>query len=380
MGEEVTEELGRIPAKFFVRQYVRIKYACPKCQEGVVRPELPPRFLDKCQAGADVIADIVVSKYGDHLPLYRQEQIYARDGVELSRKTMCDWVAEASSLCRPIVEQMRKDLLSSFVIQSDDTGVKVRIPGKRGPMKKGFLWVYVADTGDVLYDFTLSRSQDGPTAFVAGFQGTLQVDGYAGYNRIFKDAAVRRLGCFAHARRKFFEARDAAPREAAVVLLLIRQLYAVEREAKQQRLTPVQLTALRQEKSVGILEDLEFYLGVLKERILPKSPLGKALTYALNQWEALCLYATDGRLQIDNNSAERAMRRVAVGRRNWLFAGSPEGGKSAAVLYSLIETCRRHHINPHQYLTDILVRVSTNPAANIAELTPRRWMAARPDE
>jgi transposase len=378
IGEEITEQLGRIPARFFVWQYVRVKYACPDCQEGVVRPELPSQTIEKGKAGEDVLADVLVSKYADHLPLHRQSRIFKREGVELSRSTLCQWVGDCSGLLSPIVDQMHRDVLASHVIQSDDTPVKYQDTDARRVSKQGYLWSYVGDRGDVVYRFNTSRGKKGPTTFLDGFKGVLQVDGYPGYNEILSREGITYQGCWAHARRKFFDARDTAPQEGAMVMLMIKFLYQVEVEAEEQKLKPPEIAALRAEKAQPMLDKLKAYLLELQQRpVLPQSPLGKAVAYTLGRWEALCLYIADGRLVIDNNSCERSMRRVAVGRKNWLFTGSAAGGHRAAVIYSLIESCARLGINPHEYLTDVLRKVSTHPQSRIAELTPRGWQASR---
>ncbi len=378
IGEEVTEQLGKIPARFFVRQYVRVKYACPDCQEGVVRPELPSSAIEKGKAGEDVLADVLVSKYDDHLPLHRQSRIFKREGVELSKSTLCQWVEDCAGLLSPIVDQMHRDVLASHVIQSDDTPVKYQDTAARRKSEQGYLWSYVGDRGDVVYRFSTGRGKGNPTTFLEGFEGVLQVDGYTGYNEILSQEGITYQGCWAHARRKFFDARSTAPQEGAAVMLMIRYLYEVEGEAEEQGLKPPEIAALRAEKSKLILDKLEEYLLKLQQRpVLPKSPLGTAVAYTLGRWDALCLYITDGRLVIDNNSCERSMRRVAVGRKNWLFAGSVAGGHRAAVVYSLIESCARLDINPHEYLTDVLRRISTHPQCRIAELTPRGWKASR---
>ncbi len=373
IGEEVTEQLGKIPARFFVRQY-----ACPDCQEGVVRPELPSSAIEKGKAGEDVLADVLVSKYDDHLPLHRQSRIFKREGVELSKSTLCQWVGDCSGLLSPIVDQMHLDVLASHVIQSDDTPVKYQDTDARRKSEQGYLWSYVGDRGDVVYRFSTSRGKKGPTTFLDGFQGVLQVDGYPGYNEILSREGITYQGCWAHARRKFFDAQGTAPREGAMVMLMIKFLYQVEVDAVERELKPPEIAALRAEKAQPMLDKLKAYLLELQQRpVLPQSPLGKAVAYTLGRWEALCLYITDGRLVIDNNSCERSMRRVAVGRKNWLFAGSVAGGHRSAVIYSLIESCARLCINPHEYLTDVLRRVSTHPQSRIAELTPRGWKASR---
>jgi transposase len=377
LGEEISEELGRQPARFFVRQYVRVKYACPRCQDQIVRPPLPARPIERGLAGSDVISEILVSKFADHLPLHRQAVIYRREGVPLDKATMCDWVARSAELLAPIVARMREELLSGPVVQADETPVQYLVPRDPGPKRRGYLWAYVGDHEDVVYDFTTTRAQQWPNQFLTGYQGHLQVDGYAGYNEVLGWSGVVHVACWAHARRKFIEARATDPQYAAAALLAIRALYATEARARDENLDVAALTALRQQEAVPVLADLEGYLRALLPEALPKSPLGRATAYALARWPALTVYAQDGRIPIDNNSVERAMRRVAVGRKNWLFAGSPAGGERAAIIYSLIETCSRHGINPHDYLTDVLQRLDTHPQRRIAELTPRGWLAAR---
>ena len=379
-GEEISEELGMVPARFFVRRRTRHKYACAACQDAVVRPPLPPAAIEKCQAGSDVLAAIVVSKYADHLPLNRQQAIYRREGVELSRVTMGHWVGQCAFLLQPIVEQMKADLLASGVVQSDDTGVKYLEPP--GPAKSGYLWAYVSGDQDVVYDFTTSRSRAGPTSFLAGFQGILQVDGYTAYNEILGIEGIGHAACWAHVRRKFENALETDPLEAAMILQKIQKLYHVEQEIrmKEPQIGPAAIAVIRERDCMPVIQDLKTYLVECRRKVLPKSRLGGAIDYAFGQWEWLQTYIHDGRVEIDNNSCERAMRKVAVGRKNWLFAGSVQGGHNAAILYSVIETCARLGINPHLYLTDVLVRVGTHPQSRVAELTPRGWAAARATE
>ncbi len=379
-GEEVSEELGVIPARFFVRRRIRHKYACRVCEDAVVRPELPPAAIEKCQAGSDVLSAIVVSKYADHLPLYRQQAIYRREGVELSRVTMGDWVGKCAFLLQPIVTAMKAELLASGVVQSDDTGIKyLQSPG---PAQNGYLWAYVSCDGTVVYDFTTGRSRAGPTSFLAGFQGVLQVDGYAAYNEIFESVGIDHAACWAHVRRQFEKALKSAPKDAALVLQKIQELYRVEKGLRSMdpQPTPEKIVAVRERDSLPIILRLGELLVECRKESLPKSPLGRAIEYAFGQWQWLTTYIGDGRIEIDNNSCERAMRKVAVGRKNWLFAGSDQGGHNAAILYSLIETCARLGVNPHQYLTDVLVRVGTHLQSRVDELTPRRWAAARAGE
>jgi transposase len=377
-GEDVTERFDFQPARVFVREYVRPKYACPCCQSGVKIAALPPAVIEKGVAEPGLLAQVVVAKFADHLPLHRQQQIFARHGIDLATSTMGDWIRDCTFLLKPIVAELRREVRSSHVIHSDDTKITILDPKKPGGSYSGYLWVYVGDRGDVVYDATESRSRHGPVDFLAGYQGNLQADAYSGYDAIFATGMVIEVACWAHVRRKFVDAAKAGSEVGARVLQLIQALYGVEREASDAGLDDEQRRALRQEKSKPLLALAEPWLREEARRAIPKSILGRAFRYCLKLWPALLRYLDDGRLAIDNNKAEREMRRVAVGRKNWEFAGSFEGAKRAATLYSLIATCRMHDVEPWSYLKDVLGRIATHPASRIAELTPRGWKAAKP--
>jgi transposase len=379
-AEEVTEELEYIPAQYFIREIVRPKYGCPLCQEGVVIAPLPPRPIEKGRPGPGLLAHVAVSKFMDHLPLYRQEQIFARHGIDLPRSTLCDWLGKVAFLLAPIVREMKRFILSSSVVQSDDTYVRVQERRRKGTMRRGYLWVYCLPWGEVVYDFQMSRARDGPVHFLKGFQGYLQTDAYGGYNEIFRRGRVTHIGCFAHVRRRFYEARTEAPQEATIALGAIQALYRIEREAKDRSLDADAIVELRRERALPILEKLKDFIEGLRARALPKSRLGKALTYALGQWESLRRYTEIGEAEIDNNSAESTMRPPVLGRKNWLFVGSAEGGgPRAAVLYSLVVSCKRLGVEPYAYLKDVIDRVSTHPDSRIWELTPRGWKESQAD-
>ena len=377
IGEDVTEELEFEPAVLRVHEYVRPKYACPACEAGVVQAALPPRPIDQGRPGPGLLAHVVTAKYADHLPLHRQEGIFARHGVGLSRRTLCDWVAAVAELVAPIVAEMRRTVLASHVIHSDDTRITVQAPGHRGGSRRGYLWVYGGDQGDLVYDYTASRGRDGPLHFLRNYHGYLQADAYAGYDGVFATGMVTQLGCWAHGRRYVFEAVDTALEPATRLLALIRRLYAVEREATGRQLDAAGRQALRAAESRPLLAAIEAEVTTLTPTVLPKSPFGEALGYLRRQWQALTRYVEDGALAIDNNASERALRMVAVGRKNWLFAGSEAGAQRAATLYSLIATCKLHRLDPFAYLRDVIARVATHPMRRIAELTPRGWQAQR---
>ena len=378
LGEEVTEEIEYVPASVIINEHVRPKYACRRCGDGVVIADLPPRLIDGGLPGPGLIAQIVTSKFGDHLPLNRQEAIFLRHGLDLSRKTMCDWIRVAAELLHPIVLAMRRELLHRPVIQADETPVMMRA----GPNKKGcrtaYLWVWMSPEEDlVLYEFHPTRGQSVVEAILDDFEGeAVVVDAYVGYNPC-TTRGLKRGGCLAHARRYARDGMASNPREASELVALIQMLYVVERRAKELGLDAQGTLELRQKESVPILNDLRETVDRLKPSALPKSTLGKALGYLDGQWSRLTLFAEDGRVPIDNNACERMIRPVAVGRKNWLFAGSLEGGQRAAILYTLVQTCRRIGVDPFGYLRDVLSRVSTHPHRRIDELTPAGWKAAR---
>jgi hypothetical protein len=324
---------------------------------------------------------VLTSKYCDHLPLYRQEFMLARHGVELSRKTLCGWVLKTADKLGPLVEAMKREALASAVVHTDDTPVRVQGDGKDGPFT-GRFWVYVGDDAHpyTVYDYTPSRKRDGPAEFLGEYKGYLQADAFGGYDGIYTSGDVVEVACWAHARRKFYDARSTDPNRAHRVLAWIRQLYDVEKDAK--KLDAERRRALRQEKSKPLFEGAENtkgfkdWLDEQQPNVLPKSPIGEAVNYALNNWTALTRYLDDGILDIDNNAAEQALRGIAIGRKNWLFLGSNRGGRAAAVHYTLIQSAKRHGIDPFAYLRDILLRITTDPPAALRELFPARWKAA----
>lgn len=373
IGADVTEELDFEPAVLFVREYERPKYACRACQSGVVQATLPARPIEKGRPGPGLLAHVVTAKYSEHLPLYRQESIFPRSGVEISRSTMCGWVATAADLLEPIVAHMRQTVLGSKVIHSDDTPITVQ--DRRHPQgsRKGYVWVYGGDQGDLVYDFTPSRSRDGPVTFLGDYRGYFQADAYSGYDAVFATGRVIEVGCWAHGRRYVYEAVKTALETATDLLGLIRRLYRVERAATEQALVGDARRDLRQDCSRPILDQIDDRLRVEVQRHLPKSPMGEAIGYLRRQWKALERYVEDGALAIDNNASERALRMVALGRKNWMFAGSDAGGRRAAILYSLIGTCKKIGVDPFAYLRDVIARVSTHPMRRIDELTPRGW-------
>jgi len=373
-GQDVTEELEIIPAKFFVNRYVRYKYACPHCQGSVSQGPLPPRPLDKGIPGPGFLADLIASKYAEHLPLYRLQQRYQRAGLELSLSTLCDWVAHVAGLTAPIVEAMKKMMLSSRKVHTDDTPITVLDPSVE-PVgsRRGYMWVYISEFEDVVFDFTNSRKRDGPASFLADYRGYLQADAFSGYDGIYAGGLILEVACWAHARRKFYETLVHYPTEAQRILELIGNLYAVESRAKKLRVPDDMLLAWRQRFSRRRLERLRQYLDDLSLQVLPKSPLGQAITYTLKNWKALNRYTEAAWLSIDNNVSERQIKQLVIGRKNWMFAGSEDGARNAAILFSLVVSCKLAGVDPFAYLKDVLTRISTHPADRVDQLLPRNW-------
>lgn len=373
-GQDVTEELEMIPAKYFVNRYVRHKCACPHCQGSVSQGPLPPRPMDKGIPGPGVLADLVAGKYAEHLPLYRLQERYRRAGLKFSCSTFCDWIAHVAGLTAPIVEAMKKRVLSSRKVHTDDTPITVLDPNAE-PVhsRRGFLWAYISEHDDVVFDYTHSHKRDGPASFLKAYRGYLQADAFSGYDGIYAHGLIIEVACWAHARRKFYDALVHYPAEAKRVLERIGSLYAVESRAKKLRVPADRLLAWRQRFSRSRLARLRRYLDELSVQVLPKSPLGKAISYALKNWQALNRYTEAAWLSIDNNLSERQIKQLVIGRKNWMFAGSEQGARNAAILFSVVVSCKLAGVDPFAYLKDVLTRISTHPADRIHELIPAEW-------
>jgi transposase len=381
IGEDEARVLEFIPARFELHIHILPKYACSHCRDGVVAPEGPLRPLSGCIAGAGVLAEVVVSKFAEHMPLYRFEDISTRYGLYLPRSTLCDWVRNVANLLKPLYELEKELVQTSPVIWTDDTHVTV-IGGEEPGSHKGRFWVYIGHTVapyDV-YDFTEDRKRDGPSRFLAKYEGYLQADAFSGYDGIYTGSAgkIVEVACWAHARRKFFEAQSSSPAEASLIVQIIRRLYEVEDRARP--LDDDARRAMRQTEAVPILGRLREELVRLSSKLLPKSALAQAVTYALNQWQALCRYTEDGRLNIDNNVSERRLRDQAIGRKNWMFLGSDEAGPRAAVLCTIIAGAKRHRLEPWAYLYDVILQLSVDASLELlVGLLPDRWALARPE-
>jgi len=375
LDEDVSEILEYVPSHFKVIRHVRPKLACACC-ERIVQAEAPSRPIARGVAGPGLLAHVLVSKYCDHLPLYRQSEIYAREGVELERSTLADWVGVTSALLAPLVEALRCHVMSATKLHADDTPVPVLAPGN-GKTQTGRLWTYVRDdrpAGDVTpaavwFAYTPDRKGEHPQAHLSKFAGTLQADGYAGFEQLYEAGRIREAACWAHVRRKFYDLHVAHKSPvAAEALERIGALYAIEKEIRGR--SPEQRGAVRNEQARPLLESLKQWLEATLCKLSRKSDTALAVRYALGRWEALVRYLDDGRIEIDNNAAERALRVVALGRKNYLFAGSDAGGERAAAIYSLIGTAKLNEIDPEAYLREVLTRIADHPINRIDDLLP----------
>ena len=375
---ETSKQLEFVPAKVKVIVHKRAVYACPQKhdQAQLLTAPKPPQPIAKGLAGPGLLAAMAVGKFGDHLPAYRLEDILSRHHVEIRRSTIYDWLAGVADLVNPLVELMKQRVLQSRVIHTDDTQVKLIDKSLRGTRQARF-WAYIGDPAHryTIYDFTETRQRAGPQAFLAGFQGYLQADAYGGYDGIFLESAgaIQEVACWAHCRRYWWKAREQDAARAHHVLAVIGRLYEIERAATADG-DPSWLHAQRAELAAPILADLKQWLE--QESFLPKSLIGKAATYTRNQWDALNRYLQDTGLSIDNNVAERAMKHVAIGRKNWLFVGSPLAGSRAARLLSLIASCKDNRVEPWAYLKDVFTQLPLG--TDLQELLPDRWLLQNP--
>ena len=376
IGEDVREELDYVPASLVIKVHVRPKYACPHCHSGVHSAAPAPQVIPKALAGVGLLTQVLVSKYVDHLPLHRQEAIFARHGVELSRSTMCDWIEGLCDRLASLRPHLERGVLDFDLIHSDDTRLLCLDDAQGRGKHRAALWVYKSERA-TLFDLRPDRSHEGPSKMLMEWKGFLVSDAYSGYAELHRSGRVVEVGCMAHARRKYFEALPKAPEDASRMLAWIQRLYRIEKEARESGLDADARQRLRQEKSRPIVDAMKSGLDDIATRALPRSLLGEAVTYMQNQWVALTRFVDNGRLPIDNMEAERAIRGVAVGRKNWLFAGSFKGGERAALIYSLIETCRQHGVDPFAYFRDVLGRLPVTASDRTGELTPWAWKAAR---
>lgn len=384
---EITERLDYKPSSTFVAQHIRHRFRCPTCQDGTAIAPLPAPPLgatdpEKGRAEAGLLAYVVTSKFGDHLPLHRLVTIFEREGVTLHRSTLCDWVRETAALLWPIAERVRHDVVSRHVVGVDDTGVRVvyEKDDPRTGTRRARIWVYRGLHGEAYFTISDTKCKDdadGPAGVLAGFKGFVQVDAAGSYEGLFDDGTRLEVGCHAHARRKFFEARVSTPREAAFALAMYRKVYEIE--ARLRDATPEARRAARQAETKPLLDAFEAWLDefAASPSFVPGTPLATAIVYARNQRVALRRFLDDGQLSPDNNAVERALRPVAVGRKSWLFAGSGQAAKDAATLYTLVVSCKEIGVEPWAYLHDVIRRRAADRSAPVEALTPRAWCEAR---
>jgi transposase len=375
IGSEASWQVEYVPGHFERIEHVRHKYACRRCEADALDPRIeradkPPQPIEKGLPGPGLLAYVVTSKFGDYLPLYRLESIFGRNGLEVDRATLCVWCRDVAAITRPLYDRMVGRVLASHVLCTDDTVMPMLAPGKA---KQARMWVYVGDDRNPynVFDFTPGRGRDGPLAFLKGYDRTLLADAYGGYDGVVVGNDITRAGCWAHARRKFVDAERAHPAIAAEAVGIIGRLYAVEAQGKDQRVED--RLRQRQSQSRPLLAHLHGRLSAWKDQLLPKHPMAQAISYALNQWAELNVFAADGAVPIDNNVSEREMKRVVLNRKNSLFVGNERGGRTAAILSSLTSTCRRHGVDPQRYLTQLLTNLPATPLSQLDAWLPDQW-------
>ena len=377
IGEETSERYEYIPAQFVVIEDVCKKYACACTIKTATKPAQP---IAKSSAGASLLAQVIVGKIADHMPLHRQGKIFSRFGVDIPDQTLGGWMRQSAELLEPLYARLKSFVLSSKVTGTDDTPVRVLDKSLPGTSRTARFWPYVGDRDHpgVVFDYTPTRERAGPERFLADFQGYLQADAYVAYDSFFTDPerGLVEVACWAHTRRHFHQALDNDSARMGAALAYIAQLYAVEKSARQAGITGDELRWLRQQGAAPVLTELHAYLLKIREEVLPKSPAGQAVSYALKNWPALTRYCQDGGLAIDNNHTERSLRGIAVGRNNWLFLGSDRGGKTMAILRSFVGSCEMVKVDPFEWFRDVLSRIGEQSIQALDELLPHRWAVA----
>ena len=377
VGKEITERLEYRAGELFVRQFIRPEYI-KTTPDGLnaKRVIAPPADtpLEKSIAGAPLLSHLFIGKYVDHLPIYRQLEIFKRQNVDINHSTVSGWITQTMELIKPVYDLHCKEVLKSNYLCADETTIKVQDKDKKGTTHKGFYWIYYDTQRKLaLFDYQPGRGSVYPKTMLQGFSGYLQSDGYDAYDYFDRQDNITALNCWAHARRKFFEARDYDKDNAEKILNLIQRLYAIESCQRNEHFTPEQIKSYRTQHSIPILDELDLTLRDIYSKTLPNAPLGKAIAYTLKRWKKLCAYTQNGILQIDNNLVENTIRPVALGRKNYLFAGSHERAQDAAMLYSLLATCRLHHVNPEKWLIRLLQQIKTTPKENLHSLLPQHY-------
>jgi transposase len=380
IGYDQSEQLDVEPARYFVQVVRREKRACRGCEQSTVTmAPLPPRIVEKGLASDNVVIDAVVSKYCDHLPLYRQALILEREaGLEIGRATLDGWIMRVGEMLVPVVQAMRKDLLNATYLQADETTVPVQMHDGRGSNHQAYLWQYGKPAGETVFDFCLNRGREGPKRFLEKWEGILQTDGYQAYEGVGGPKMVH-VGCWAHSRRKFVDAVKVNPQDGEAVKMVMRMdaLFLVDRDARQKAMSGVERLAHRRELAQPWVEEIRQACRTLSKEVLPKSALGKAAAYTLNQWPKLVRCLEYEEVELSNNLAENSMRPVALGRKNWLHVGSVKAGPKVAAILSVVESCRRIGITLKEYLAEVLPGLDRRTMSQVANLTPSRWASRR---
>ena len=375
IGETITEVLEYTPSNIFVRQIIRPKYVVSQDDEKtqIVTAALPSLPIPKGNAGAGLLAHILISKFVDHLPFYRQAQIFKRQQLTISESTIGGWFNASCRLLEPLYETLKNKMLSTDYLMADETPIPVQTRDKPGATHKGYHWVYY-DPGNklVLFDYQKTRGREGPDELLKNFVGFLQTDAYTAYNNLRNRANIIQMACMAHARRKFEHALNNDPALATEALLMFGKLYEIERDAREQNLSHDDIKALRQEKSLPVLLQMEAWLKEKMNLVLPKSAIGQAIAYTLALWPRLTRYIEQGRFNIDNNLTENSIRPVALGRKNYMFAGSHAAAQHAAIVYSLLATCKINNVEPFEWLSKTLSQISDHPVNQLHKLLPRQ--------
>jgi len=367
-GEELSRELERVETTV-VHEIARKKYACSSCKQGVVTAPWRGKVIEKGLLGPGFLSHLIVERFGNHLPYFRLERQYEAEGLELSRSVLCESTARCAELLEPIADQLRREILASPIVNTDDTPVTLA-QSSEGGSKQARVWAYLNQRGRYWYEFTENRMRDGPARVFAEFKGFIQADAYRGYDRLFLPGGATEVGCWFHARRGFIKAERSDPALSKEAIDRIRVLFKIEEAAA--NLTAEDRARLRQEKAAPLVEELRAWLDLTQTQILPRGPMGEAITYVKNQWEALTEYLKDGRLEMTNNAAERAVKPFAIGRKNWLFFQREGGGKTASILMSLLMTARAAGVHLGDYFKDVLLRIS-EPGTDVKSLTPHGW-------
>jgi transposase len=378
IGSEESWQIEYIPGHFERLRHVRKKYACPSCERAGENPQIAvaakaETAIEKGFAGPGLLSFIVTSKFADYLPLYRLEDIFQRQGFEISRSTQSVWCGDVAEVVEPLYQRMAERVRKSHVVATDDTVMPMLSPGQTQSAR---MWVYVGDESNPynVFDFTLHRGRDGPKQFLRDYTEVLLADAYGGYNGVVAGNAITRAGCWSHARRKFIEAEKTAPEIAREAVALLSRLFAVEKLAKE--MPEAERRELRQRQSLPVLAELRQKMLTWKEQLLPKHPMAEAVNYTLSQWEELTVFCSDGAVPIDNNVSEREMKRVVLNRKNSLFVGNPRGGRTAAILASLTSSCRRHDMDPQLYFMQLLMNLPSWPAKDLDAWLPDHWKQA----